>query len=98
MMMSNRTVTEQEVIAALNKHAAAFTIPDYTLVFNELFPELPKVGELIEVVDNGLPGIKGWYPFVGLHNDGRVIVLDEDDNDELWDNYRQQTPVERGEG
>jgi hypothetical protein len=96
--MTERTVTEQEVIAALNKHAAAFTIPDYTLVFNELFPKPPKNEEIIQVWDNDLIVIKGWYPFVGIHTDGRIIVLDEDGNDELWDNYRRQTPAERGEG
>jgi hypothetical protein len=90
--MNERTVTEQQVIDAMNKHS------ELSNVYSELFPDRPKAGELIEVVDNGRYWIKKWYPFVGIDDYGRVIVLDEDGEEELWDNYRRQTPAERGEG
>ncbi|MFT5452866.1 MAG: hypothetical protein ACI9N9_002364 [Enterobacterales bacterium] len=99
MIMAERTVTEQEVIAALNKHAAAWTIPDYALVFNELFPELPKANELILVWDNPCQESEGtWLPFHSLTDEDRVYVLYNDGRVVGFDNYRRQTPAERGEG
>jgi hypothetical protein len=97
--MTERTVTEQQVINALAKHGYnSIHNPMSQHLMSELFPKPPKNEEIIQVWDNDLIVIKGWYPFVGIHTDGRIIVLDEDGNDELWDNYRRQTPAERGEG
>jgi hypothetical protein len=96
--VSERTVTEAEVIAAMNKHSSRHDAFYSSNVFDELFPELPKYKELIQVSDNCEPTVKDWYPFVGINHCGRVIVLDDDGNDELWDNYRRQTPAEKGEG
>jgi hypothetical protein len=90
--MTERTVTEGQVIDAMNKHS------DRSKFYSELFPDRPKVGELIAVLNHDLQGIKGWYLFVGFYNDGRVIVLDNYGEEELWENYRRQTPEERGEG
>ena len=90
--MTERTVTERQVREAMNKSSK------YDCIIKELFPELPKAKELIQVSDNCNPTVKDWYPFVGINNDGLVIVLDEDGMEESWDNYRRQTPAERGEG
>jgi hypothetical protein len=96
--MTERTVTEAEVIAAMNKRAPSKDMIIINQIFDELFPELPKANELVLIWDKGSTTVGGWFPFVEIRDDGRVIVLDEDGNDELWDNYRRQTPAERGEG
>jgi hypothetical protein len=100
--MTERTVTEKQVIDAMTKHPFTTKYTRHGSRFiDELFPEppeLPKYKELIQVSDNCEPTVKDWYPFVGINHCGRVIVLDDDGNDELWDNYRRQTPAERGEG
>jgi hypothetical protein len=97
--MTERTVTEQQVIAALEKLGhTAYQLTITANIMIELFPKLPKMGELVLTSDKGSTSVGGWLPFVKIRDDGRVIVLDEDGNDELWDNYRSQTPAERGEG
>jgi hypothetical protein len=96
--MTERTVTEQQVIAAMNKHISKNKNDSYHVIFDELFPELPKANELVLIWDKGSTTVGGWLPFVKIRDDGRVIVLDEDGKDELWDEYRRQTPAERGEG
>jgi hypothetical protein len=96
--MTERTVTEQQVIDAMNKFASQNILGHYGIIFDELFPELPKANELVLVWDKGSTTVGGWLPFVKIRDDGRVIVLDEDGKDELWDEYRRQTPAERGEG
>jgi hypothetical protein len=96
--MTERTVTEQQVIDAMNKHISKNKNDSYHVIFDELFPELPKAGELVLIWDKGSDSTGGWFPFVKIRDDGRVIVLDYDGNDELWDEYRRQTPAERGEG
>jgi hypothetical protein len=90
--MTERTVTEQQVIDAMNKHSVPSS------VYSELFPDLPKVGELIKVCDEYQKAGGEWFPFVKINDDGYIIVIDIDGEEELWDNYRRQTPVERGEG
>jgi hypothetical protein len=96
--MTERTVTEQEVIDAFNMAVPLDERMSLGLIFNKLFPELPKANELVLIWDKGSDSVGGWFPFVKIRDDGRVIVLDYDGNEELWDNYRRQTPAERGEG
>jgi hypothetical protein len=96
--MTERTVTEQQVIDAMNKHGIEHRMAYFEVIWDELFPELPKANELVLIWDKGSTTVGGWLPFVGISGDGRVIVLDDDGNDELWDEYRRQTPAERGEG
>jgi hypothetical protein len=96
--MTERTVTEQQVIDAMNKYGSQEPIGHFEFIYDELFPELPKENELVLIWDKGSTTVGGWLPFVKIRDDGRVIVLDQDGNDELWDEYRRQTPAERGEG
>ena len=97
--MSERTVTEQQVIAAFNKHCPNL-IPQYRIIFSELFPEQPDpplVGEVIRVWNISLDGAEGWGNFLYIDKDGQVCTEDECGAEWLWDNYRRQTPTERGE-
>jgi len=99
--MSERTVTEQQVIAAFNKHCPNL-IPQYRIIFNDLFPEMeapepPKVNEIIFVWDSVFAENGEWRPFLKFYNDDRIIVIDVDGEEEFWNNYRRQTPTERGE-
>ena len=96
--MTKRTVTEQQVIDAMNKYVSLQKKALFNELFEALFPELPKAGELIQVSDNCNPTVKDWYPFAGINLDGLVIVLDDDGMEEYWENYRRLTPAERGQG
>jgi hypothetical protein len=97
--MTERTVTEAEVIAALEKLGhTAYQLTITANIMIELFPELPKVGELILCWDENEPDQKNWCCFVGISNDGRSIAIDHEGDEEPWDNYRRLTPAERGEG
>jgi hypothetical protein len=96
--MTERTVTEQQVLNAMNKRVPQKDMIIINEIFDELFPELPKVGELVLTWDKGSDSTGGWFPFVKINDDGRVVVLDYDGDDELWDSYRRQTLAERGEG
>jgi hypothetical protein len=95
--MAERTVTEQQVIDAMNKYGSQEPIGHFEFIYDELFPELPKAGELVFVWDNGEIGRGGWFPFVEL-DCGVVMVTDLFGDKESWDNYRRQTPSEKGEG
>ena len=90
--MTERTVTEKQIIAAMNNNCT------YKDIISELFPERPKGGELILCWDESAPYQKNWCYFVGISNDGRAIAIDDEGDKEPWDNYRRQTPAERGEG
>jgi hypothetical protein len=96
--MTERTVTEQQVIDVLNKYGLTTNLKTINLIFLELFPEQPKLGELVKVWNGGLDGNKGWGIFLYIDKDGQVCTEDECGDEWLWDNYRRQTPAERGEG
>jgi hypothetical protein len=99
--MTERTVTEQQVIDAMNKFAPETSLAHYGILFDELFPDLPKVGELIDVNDtvNPMP-YSNWRPFHHIGYDGRVFTGSIPDGTLVgWQKtYRRQTPTERGEG
>ena len=90
--VSERTVTEQQVIDAINKHSR------YKDIIKDLFPELPKVGELILCWDDNQDNCKIWCDFNGINNKGKANAIDDEGDEESYDNYRRQTPTERGEG
>jgi hypothetical protein len=102
--MTERTVTEQQVISALVnvfkpnlgvQHMQYFIT---TGLLKELFPELPKVGELILCGDKGpSKGVEDWQRFKKLHENGKIIT-EANGFTYTWDFYRRQTPAERGEG
>jgi hypothetical protein len=99
--MIERTVTEQQVIDAFNMAVPLDERMSLGLIFNKLFPELPKVGELILFSDLDLDFVNPkWRRFKEFDRNGWVVVnngahLEED---VIWKNYRRQTPAERGEG
>ncbi len=97
--MPERTVTEQQVIDALNAHSGSLCFK--SSIINELFPELPKHNELILVwVDEDIPEkIDRWYKFEAFRSDGSVDVRHPTTNYRYnVDNYRRKTRAERGEG
>jgi hypothetical protein len=94
--VTERTVTEQQVIDAMNKHGIEHRMAYFEVIWDELFPELPKLGELILAWDNNQPDCKNWYEFSGFA-DGNIGVINYDDDILYFDNYRRQTPAERGE-
>jgi hypothetical protein len=89
--MTERTVTEQQVIDALKKYLS------FKDTVSELFPELPKEGELILVWHDGHHENAEWYKFDKIDS-GLIFVITPYGNRESFDNYRRQTPAERGEG
>jgi hypothetical protein len=99
--MSERTVTEQQVIDVFNMPFSLDQRICLNLIFSELFPELPKVGELIKPWDGDEePDLTIWRTFHGLTAIGIVQTSYFDGDFESlteWDNYRRQTPAERGE-
>jgi hypothetical protein len=97
--MTERTVTEQQVIDAFNMAVPLDERMSLGLIFNKLFPELPKRGELIKPWDHKLePDIHRWRPFHGISENGNVQTLSDIDCVVEWLYYRRQTPAERGEG
>jgi hypothetical protein len=98
--MTERTVTEQQVIDAMNKYGSQEPIGHFAFIYDELFPELPKPGELILVWDNCKDDeIEDWMRFEKLSNDGNVMTrCNKSGVGHLFQNYRRQTPAERGEG
>jgi hypothetical protein len=103
--MTERKVTEKQISLAIDKHLINCgplkhknDLLQYRHFIDELFPELPKVGELILCWDKNEPDQKNWCYFVGISNDGRAIAIDHEGDEEPCDNYRRQTPAERGEG
>jgi hypothetical protein len=99
--MTERTVTEAEVIAAMNKHISKNKNDSYHVIFDELFPELPKVGELILVWDKEKNDNKheDWLHFHRINELGNVVTMCPSSAIiHVWQHYRRQTPAERGEG
>jgi hypothetical protein len=99
--MTERTVTEQQVRSAFIDHLLPNQIICFNHVMDELFPELPAHNELILVwVDHEIPeNIDRWYQFEKLNSDGSVDVWHPTTKYRYnFDNYRRQTPAERGEG
>ena len=95
--MSDRTVTEQQVIDAMNKYVSLQKKALFNELFEALFPELPKVGELILCWDDNQDNCKTWCNFNGINNNGKANAIDDEGDEELYDNYRRLTPQERGE-
>ena len=93
--MTERTVTEQQVIDAFNKNSHLLA-PQYQIIFDELFPELPKSGELIQCFNNNTSN-KVWRAFCHFAPCFEVVVKDSNGSQFVYDNYRRQTPAERGE-
>ena len=93
--MSERTVTEQQVIDAMNKYVSLQKKALFNELFEALFPEQPKVGELILVWDAIGDGLE-WRSFAYMSGN-EIHTLDEEGCG--WENYnyRRQTPAERGE-
>mgnify|MGYP003653783747 CR=1 FL=1 len=103
--MTERTVTEAQISLAIDKHLINCgplkhknDLLQYRQFFNELFPELPEAKELIFVWDKNFTKSGVWLPFVKFIKDGRVIAICLNGDEEIWDNYRRQTPAERGQG
>ena len=95
--MTERTVTEKQIRDALKNRNLNPEHMDFKRVLKDLFPQLPQVGEVVLVWDNGVKGGQGeWFPFVEL-DCGVVMVTDRDGDKESWDNYRRQTAIEKGE-
>jgi hypothetical protein len=98
--MTERTVTEQQVIDAFNMAVPLDERMSLGLIFNKLFPEPPKVGELILVSDGDLDCLNSYWRqfkefdnvFVVVNSGGHLEA------DIIWKNYRRQTPAEKGEG
>jgi hypothetical protein len=88
--VTERTVTEQQVIDALKKRLS------FKDTVSSLFPELPKPGELVDVSDTLAPMPYGnWRPFHHIDNEGRVFVGPA--SLVGWKHYRRQTPTQKGE-
>jgi hypothetical protein len=99
--VTERAVTEQQVIDVLNKHGNANNLAYFEPVYKELFPELPKAGELILVSDNVINCSSTlWQRFKEFDSKGWAVVNNGGhlEEDIIWKNYRRQTPAERGEG
>jgi hypothetical protein len=97
--MTERTVTEQQVIDAFNKHVPLDERLCLNSIFHELFPELPKVGELIKPWDTKTePDIDRWRRFHGISKTGIIETLSDKGCVIQWLYYRRQTPAEKGEG
>jgi hypothetical protein len=100
--MTERTVTEQQVIKAMAnafKERLGAQCLQHSLtagLLKELFPELPEAGEVVLVWDIGENSRGEWFPFVELDR-GVVMVTDSDGDIASWDFYRRQTAIEKGE-
>jgi hypothetical protein len=99
--MTERTVTEQQVIDAMNKYGSQEPIGHFAFIYDELFPELPKVGELILVWDKekNNNNHEDWLHFHRINEFGHVVTMCPSSAIiHIWKHYRRQTPAERGEG
>ena len=102
--MTERTVTEAQISLAIDKHLINCgplkhknDLLQYRQFFDELFPELPKVGELILCWNDDCPGCQVWCGFLEMV-DGKLCAIDSDGDQLYFTGYRRQTPFERGEG
>ncbi len=99
--MNERTVTEQQVIDAFNKHVPLDERLCFNSIFQELFPELPAHNELIKVWNGQIEPEEDevWRRFRKISIDGYPLTYFGTEYHGLaWINYRRQTPAERGEG
>jgi hypothetical protein len=99
--VTERTVTEQQVIDAMNKHSSRHDAFYSSNVFDELFPELPNQGELILVWDKEKNdnNHQDWLHFHRINELGNVVTMCPSSAIiHVWQHYRRQTPSERGEG
>jgi hypothetical protein len=98
---THRSVTEQQVIDVLNKHGNANNLAYFEPVYKELFPELPNQEELILVWDREKNdnNHEDWLHFHRINEFGQVVTMCPSSGIiHTWDNFRRQTPAERGEG
>jgi hypothetical protein len=99
--MTERTVTEQQVIDVFNMAVPLDERMSLGLIFNKLFPELPAHNELVKVWNGKVEPEKyeAWRRFKKISASGTVITyFGSAGQENQWDNYRRQTPAERGEG
>jgi hypothetical protein len=95
--MTERTVTEKQVISALAKLGYnSIHNPLTNDLLRELFPESPEVGEIILGISL-LSGQTGWGRFLHFTDDGAVCTHDGNSTKTIWSKYRRQTAMERGE-
>jgi hypothetical protein len=94
--MAERTVTEQQVIDAFNMAVPLDERMSLGLIFNKLFPELPKEGELVLVWDE-IPEGSDWQTVISISGN-EIETLSFDGEHYKSCNYRRQTPAEKGEG
>jgi hypothetical protein len=73
---------------------------NYEELLSELFPDLPKVDELILVMDHGSSkSPEEWQRFEKFDNNGKVVTRCPVTNfNYTWDTYRRLTTTEKGEG
>jgi hypothetical protein len=96
--MTERTVTEQQVIKAMAKLGYnSIHNPLTNDLLKELFPALPEVGELILAFDSiAQDGV--WEKFLHFTAAGAVCTYEGSvDNKSIRNRYRRQTAMERGE-
>jgi hypothetical protein len=99
--MTERTVTEQQVIDAMNKYGSQEPIGHFEFIYDELFPELPAHNELIKVWNGQIEPKEDevWRRFRKISVDGYPLTyFGTEYHGVAWINYRRQTPAERGEG
>jgi hypothetical protein len=100
--MTERTVTEQQVINALAKHGYnSIHNPMSQHLMSELFPELPAHKELVKVWNEDVEPEENecWRKFRKISDSGNPLVYyGERCHPIEWNNYRRQTQAERGEG
>jgi hypothetical protein len=99
--MTERTVTEQQVIDVFNKPLPQDERVYLNAIFEKLFPELPAHNELVKVWNGKVEPEKyaAWRRFKKISASGTVITyFGSAGQENQWDNYRRQTPAERGEG
>jgi hypothetical protein len=99
--MTERTVTEQQVIDVFNIAVPLDQRIFLNLIFSELFPELPNQGELILVWDKEKNdnNHQDWLHFHRINELGNVVTMCPSSAIiQVYQHYRRQTPAERGEG
>jgi hypothetical protein len=99
--MTERTVTEQQVIDVFNIAVPLDQRIFLNLIFSELFPELPAHNELIKVWNKKVEPEEDevWRRFRKMSACGNVITyFGAAGHGKQWVHHRRQTPAERGEG
>ena len=95
--MKEKRITQQELYDVFDKHF--HTIPNvYQIMIGELFPEPPKVGELIYAYSNNDSNPDGkWGEFLRFEGDTDIVIGSREEGVTYHKKYRRQTPLERGE-